>query len=99
MVGGAAGFGAAITHHFVAAGGKAVVIDISQTAGEALASSSSGNVVFLCRDVSQETTWDEAGKLAVSTFGYLTTVINNAGITADPRVRALSVEHGRVSVY
>lgn len=69
-----------------------MIIDLSQKAGEDLAAASSGNVVFLCADVTRTTAWEDAGKLAISSFGTLTTVINNAGITADPRVGGIAYD-------
>lgn len=98
VTGGAAGFGASIALHFVAAGAKVVVVDLTEQAGQELAASSEA-IVFLRGDVTQTATWQEAKALAIETFGTLTTVINNAGITADPHVRSCGLTVKRCLMY
>lgn len=86
-LGGSAGFGRAIVLHFVAAGGCVVIVDIDAVAGGKLATSLGTAAVFMRGDITLASTWQEAGALAIEKFGTLTTVINNAGMSYEPKVR------------
>ncbi|KAL7004560.1 hypothetical protein EMMF5_005898 [Cystobasidiomycetes sp. EMM_F5] len=85
VTGGSAGFGRAIVLHFVAAGGCVVIVDIDAVAGGKLATSLGTAAVFMRGDITLASTWQEAGALAIEKFGTLTTVINNAGMSYEPK--------------
>ncbi|MGE0823219.1 MAG: glucose 1-dehydrogenase [Candidatus Binatia bacterium] len=81
--GGASGIGAAHVRIFVAEGAKVVAGDIQEEQGKAVVAevnTAGGEAVFVRLDVSKAEDWDNAVKTAVSHFGKLTTLINNAGI-------------------
>jgi len=81
--GGASGIGAAHVRVFAAEGAKVVAGDLQEDKGRAVVEEvkkSGGEAVFVRLDVSKEEDWAKAVQEAVSRFGKLTTLINNAGI-------------------
>jgi len=80
ITGGSSGFGEAAARLFVAEGAKVVLGDIQDDAGAAVAKSLGSAAAFAHCDVSQED--DVAGLVdtAVSEFGQLDIMYNNAGI-------------------
>lgn len=78
VTGGASGIGAAVTRSFVGRGARIVVVDVQQDAGEKIARENEGLVCFLYGDVSEKATADAAVNTAVSEFGRLDAVVNNA---------------------
>ena len=79
ITGGASGIGAGTVRRFVEEGAKVVIADIQDDLGEALAAELGENTVYQHTDVSVET--DVAGMvdLAVSRYGRLDILFNNAG--------------------
>jgi NAD(P)-dependent dehydrogenase (short-subunit alcohol dehydrogenase family) len=93
--GGASGIGAAHVRVFVAEGAKVVAGDIQEAQGRAVVDAvnkSGGEAIFVCLDVTKEEAWANAVKTAVSHFGKLTTLINNAGIYWPQGVEAETME-------
>jgi 3alpha(or 20beta)-hydroxysteroid dehydrogenase len=80
ITGGAQGMGAAHARRFVAEGAKAVITDINNEAGEALAAELGEQASFLNLDVSSEAGWRSVVAEAESRFGPVTVLVNNAGI-------------------
>ncbi|WCZ38408.1 SDR family NAD(P)-dependent oxidoreductase [Corynebacterium jeddahense] len=78
VTGGAAGIGGGITRTLVARGAKVVAVDINDDAGAALEQELGDSVVFISGDVSKPETAAQAVDTAVSTFGRLNGVVNNA---------------------
>lgn len=81
--GGASGIGAAHVRVFAAEGAKVVAGDIQEEQGKSVVEEvrkAGGEAVFVRLDVTKEADWLNAVKEAVSRFGKLTTLINNAGI-------------------
>ncbi|MCZ4551094.1 SDR family oxidoreductase [Gordonia rubripertincta] len=78
--GGARGMGATHARAIVAEGGKAVIADILDEEGTALAAELGDAAVFIHLDVTSAADWKTAVDLAVSTFGGLNVLVNNAGI-------------------
>lgn len=78
VVGGADGFGAAIVDRFHQEKSKVIFIDLNNAKGQAKVADKP-ELVFLHGDVTRRETWDEVLNLAVSRFGRLDVVINNAG--------------------
>lgn len=80
ITGGASGIGAASCRHFVAAGARVVIADIQHEAGEGLAAELGSAAVFCRTDVSSEDDVRAAVALAVTHFGRLDCMFNNAGV-------------------
>lgn len=81
--GGASGIGAAHLRVFTAEGAKVVAGDVQEEQGRAAVDAvnkGGGEAVFVRLDVTKEADWATAVKEAVSRFGKLTTLINNAGV-------------------
>ncbi len=81
--GGASGIGAAHARVFAAEGAKLVAGDLQEDKGRAVVeavNASGGEAVFVHLDVTRQADWERAVGEAVSRFGKLTTLINNAGI-------------------
>ena len=84
--GGASGLGAATARQLAAAGGKVVIADLSQQAGEKLAASLGTNARFAVADVTNEAQVQQAIDAAVKTFGTLHGLVNCAGVAPGERV-------------
>jgi len=81
--GGASGLGAAQATIFAREGAKVVIGDLQEDLGRQTADSinqSGGQAFFVRLDVTSASSWQEAIAKAVSEFGGLTTLVNNAGI-------------------
>jgi len=81
--GGASGIGAAHARIFAAEGAKLVAGDLQEDKGRAVVeavNANGGEAVFVHLDVARQADWERAVGEAVSRFGKLTTLINNAGI-------------------
>jgi NAD(P)-dependent dehydrogenase (short-subunit alcohol dehydrogenase family) len=87
--GGALGMGAAEARLFAREGARIVLGDILEAEGRAVESditAKGGEAVFSRLDVTREADWDQIVALAVSRFGRLDVLVNNAGIGAASRV-------------
>ena len=83
--GGARGMGAEEARIFAREGAKVVIGDISEDEGkavEAQISEAGGQAVFVRLDVTQESDWTSAVDQAVSPFGKLDVLVNNAGVSS-----------------
>lgn len=78
--GAASGLGAATAREMVALGAKVVLGDISDDAGRAIAEELGVDARYVHLDVTSAEDWAEAVATAVSTFGKLNVLVNNAGI-------------------
>ena len=81
--GGARGMGAAEARMFAREGAKVVIGDVLDTEGrqgEAEINQAGGECVFLHLDVTQGSEWQRAVEAAVTRFGKLDVLVNNAGI-------------------
>jgi len=86
VTGGASGLGGATVDMVVAAGGRAVVVDVNDAAGQAKASTHGAAVRFVRADVTREDDVQRAVDTAVREFGALNGVVNAAGIAVAERV-------------
>jgi 3alpha(or 20beta)-hydroxysteroid dehydrogenase len=80
--GGARGIGGATARAFVAEGAQVVLGDILADEGAALAAELGPAALFQLLDVTDPHSWEQAVEAAQSTFGPLTTLVNNAGTVA-----------------
>jgi 3alpha(or 20beta)-hydroxysteroid dehydrogenase len=78
--GGARGMGASHVRTMVAEGAKVVFGDILDDEGEAVAKEVGDDTRYVHLDVTQPDDWDAAVATAVSEFGGLHVLVNNAGI-------------------
>jgi len=79
ITGGASGIGAASVHRFVEEGANVLIVDMNEDKGQALATELGDATRFLKVDVSQEDQVAAAVDEAVSTWGSLDIMFNNAG--------------------
>jgi NAD(P)-dependent dehydrogenase (short-subunit alcohol dehydrogenase family) len=84
ITGGASGIGRATVELFVAEGAKVVIADVADAAGEALAQSLGDSVVYQHTDVSEPAAMQALVDTAVTRFGGLDVMFNNAGISTKP---------------
>lgn len=78
VTGGAAGIGGALTTVLTQRGASVVAVDIDEEAGKKIMEVDPDHIAFLKGDVSKESVAREAVKMAVSKFGKLTGLVNNA---------------------
>ena len=81
ITGGASGIGRASAELFVREGAKVVIADLDETGGQGLAGLLGENALFIRTDVSSREQVQAAVELAVSHFGGLHIMFNNAGMS------------------
>lgn len=79
VTGGASGIGDATVRLFVEEGAQVIIADIQDNRGETLADVLGGRAVYQHTDVSKETELERAVGRAVSEYGRLDCMLNNAG--------------------
>ena len=96
ITGGARGQGAAEARMFAFEGAKVVIADILDAEGERLATEigeSGGDALFVHLDVTTEDQWRSAIATAVSRFGKLDVLVNNAAVWRRGLVEETTAEH------
>ena len=93
VTGGASGLGRAVVEVVVAAGGRAVILDVNAETGKAAEEALGEKVRFVQADVTSEDQVKSAVDLAVSAFGALNGVINAAGIGPAAKVLGKNGPH------
>src|SRR5262245_58023680 len=91
--GGSRGMGAAEARLFAREGARIVIADVLDAEGKAVQAeieSGGGQAVFVHLDVTRDAEWQQAVALAVSRYGALNVLVNNAGIGAAGRVEDTS---------
>ncbi len=86
VTGGGSGLGAATARMLVAGGGRVVLADVNQDAGQLLASELGGNARFVATDVTDEDSARAAIGAAVNVFGGLHGLVNCAGVAPAEKV-------------
>ncbi|MDD3352051.1 SDR family oxidoreductase [Zoogloea sp.] len=94
VTGGASGLGQADVLALAREGARVVVTDLNAEAGQALAREVDG--VFIRHDVRSEDDWHKAVGLAVSRFGRLDVLVNNAGIVVPADIESATLEEYRL---
>src|SRR5437773_13144 len=84
VTGGASGLGAATVRAIAAAGGKAVILDLNEQLGRALAAELGDRARYERADVADPGEVEQAVKTATDAFGGLHICVNCAGI-GDPQ--------------
>jgi NAD(P)-dependent dehydrogenase (short-subunit alcohol dehydrogenase family) len=93
VTGGASGLGQACVRRFVDQGAQAVIADLNDEKGPALAQELGNKVRFVKTDVSNETDVQAAVDTATGEFGRLTVVVNCAGIGMAMRTTSKNGPH------
>ena len=93
VTGGASGLGRAVSEALVAAGGRAVILDVNTETGKAAEQAMGANVRFAQADVTSEEQVKGAVDLALGTFGKLSGVVNAAGIGPAAKVLGKNGPH------
>lgn len=97
ITGAARGQGAAEARLFVARGAKVIITDVLDTEGKELAESLGDAARFVHHDVTDTDSWDAAVGAALSSFGKLDVLVNNAAIyIMKPLVETTSEELERI---
>ena len=86
VTGGASGLGGAVVDMVVAAGGRAVIVDINEDLGRARAARHGAKAGFVKADVTSDGDVQTAVRTAVEEFGRLDGAVNAAGIAVAERV-------------
>jgi 3alpha(or 20beta)-hydroxysteroid dehydrogenase len=91
ITGGARGMGAADARMLVKEGAKVVIGDILDDEGQALADELGDAARYVHLDVSSADDWTAAVETALSSFGKLNVLVNNAGIVQVGPLKTLDV--------
>ena len=97
ITGGGSGLGAATARAFVKAGAHAVLADVNETAGTAMAESLGDRAVFVPTDVTDTAQVQNAVDTAGSRFGGMHGVVNCAGIVLGRKTFGRKGAHDRES--
>lgn len=98
VTGGAAGIGGAITTELTERGAYVVAVDLNDDAGKEKVATNPEKIAFLKGDISKESVANEAVALAVSKFGKLTSVVNNAHASRQKPLMELTDEDWALSM-
>ncbi len=93
VTGGSSGLGAACVRMLAGGGGKAIIADVNEAAGEALAKEYAGRCRFVRSDVTDESSVQNAVATAAQSFGGLHGVVNCAGIAIAEKVLGKAGPH------
>ncbi|EQM32606.1 hypothetical protein N601_16845 [Rhodococcus erythropolis DN1] len=85
VTGGARGLGEAFARGIVAGNGRVVIGDLLDDDGRAVAESLGDAARYVHLDVTDPTSWKSAAEYAVSEFGAINGLVNNAGISLPAR--------------
>ncbi|MFV0225577.1 SDR family oxidoreductase [Empedobacter falsenii] len=97
VTGGAAGIGGGITSELVKRGASVIAVDVNEEAGLEIEKKNEGKVIFLKGDVSQEAVAQEAVELALTKFGKLTGLVNNAHVSRQKPLMELTEDDWSIS--
>ena len=86
ITGGVSGLGLAVARHFVAAGGRAVLLDINDEAGAKAEEELGEAVKYIRADVTSEPSIEAAVDKAVDFLGGINVAVNCAGVIGAGRV-------------
>jgi NAD(P)-dependent dehydrogenase (short-subunit alcohol dehydrogenase family) len=95
--GGASGLGAATARMVIAGGGKAVLADVNERDGNALATELGASAKFIRTDVTDEASGKAAVDAAQSAFGGLHGMVNCAGVVHGEKILGKEGPHNLAS--
>ncbi|WP_417195316.1 SDR family NAD(P)-dependent oxidoreductase [Bizionia sp.] len=98
VTGGAAGIGGAMTTELTERGACVVAVDLNEDAGMQKVASNPEQIAFLKGDISKETVAMEAVALALSKFGKLTSLVNNAHASRQKPILDLTEDDWNLSM-
>ncbi|GGW53293.1 NAD(P)-dependent dehydrogenase (short-subunit alcohol dehydrogenase family) [Winogradskyella epiphytica] len=98
ITGGAAGIGGAMTTELTERGSCIVAVDLNEEAGKEKVASNPKQIAFIKGDISKESVAKEAVSLAISKFGKLTSVVNNAHASRQKPIMELTDEDWELSM-
>jgi NAD(P)-dependent dehydrogenase (short-subunit alcohol dehydrogenase family) len=97
ITGGASGLGAATARMLVANGGKAILADVNDAQGQALAADLGAAARFVRTDVTDEASARSAVAAAQSAFGALSGLVNCAGVAIGEKIVGKEGPHALAS--
>ncbi|MTH77040.1 SDR family NAD(P)-dependent oxidoreductase [Paracoccus aestuariivivens] len=86
VTGGGSGLGAAVARMAVAAGAKAVLLDINREAGQAMADELGASACFVKADVTSAADGESAIRAALDAFGRIDVAVSCAGIAPGEKI-------------
>ncbi len=95
ITGGARGLGAAFARHVVGGGGRVVIGDVLDDEGTRLVADLGDAGRYVHLDVTDTDDWAAAVQTALTEFGALTGLVNNAGVSTGQFIEHEPVEHFR----
>jgi NAD(P)-dependent dehydrogenase (short-subunit alcohol dehydrogenase family) len=98
ITGGAAGIGGAMTSELTERGACVVAVDLNEESGKQKAASNPEQIAFLKGDISKESIAKEAVALAISKFGKLTSLVNNAHASRQKPLMELTEDDWELSM-
>lgn len=101
VTGGGGGFGEGIVRKFISEGAKVLIMDINEEDARSVADNvnqKGGSAVSIRGDVSKRSDWDAALHAAITEYGVLHIVVNNAGVLykAQPSTDLSEEEYDRI---
>jgi len=81
ITGAASGFGAEIARSYASEGARVVIADLNEAGARAVAAEIGSDALAIACDVSQRTDIDATVQTAITNFGAIDIVVNNAGYT------------------
>ncbi len=90
VTGAASGLGKADAERLAAEGARLVLTDLNADRGQSVANDL--DAPFIAQDVSDEASWEQVVATALSTYGRLDGLVNNAGIAPVANIEAESTE-------
>ncbi len=98
VTGGARGLGLATVEALLAEGAKVLLTDVDTQAGEVEAKRLGANAFFLKQDVTDAAQWNSVLDAAISKWGRLDVVVNNAGVAAILDIEQMTPENWRRTI-
>ena len=95
ITGGARGLGLAAAEALLAEGAKVLITDVDRAAGENEAKRLGAYAMFLAQDVTDAAQWNVVLEAAITKWGRLDVLVNNAGVAALLDIETMTPENWR----